>query len=87
MISLFIDEIKNIAGYGTTQYLFDFSNARFDPYESGPNTILCFKSLEEMIPFFQEKFPCCVVRIHEEWIHSTPTTRSLKRGILIDWSA
>jgi hypothetical protein len=92
MISLFIDELKKVAGYGATQYLVDFSNVRFDPYGTQGavqkvQTIVYFKTLEEMIPFFQEKFPCCFVRAHEEWIDVTPSNRTLKRGILIDWSA
>jgi len=97
MISLFIDELKKVAGCGSTQYLVDFSNVKFDPYGdllnpqvggglSSVRTVLYFKTLEEMLPFFQEKFPCCFVRTHEEWVNSTPTTRTLKCGILIDWT-
>ena len=94
MISLFIDDLKKVAGSGGKQYLVDFSNVRFDPYGTqpalGPNTIrivIYFKSLDEMVPFFQERFPGCTIYVHEEWVDITPTSRCLKRGILIDWTA
>jgi hypothetical protein len=99
MISLFIDDLKKIAGSGGKQYLVDFSNVRFDPYatQTLPNQIgvaprslqavLYFKSLDEMIPFFHERFPGCTIYVHEEWVDVTPTSRCLKRGILIDWTA
>jgi hypothetical protein len=41
---------------------------------------------EELLPLFQEKFPDCVVTLQEIWIETYSNTKTLKSGILIDWS-
>jgi hypothetical protein len=40
----------------------------------------------ELIAGFFTRFPGCKIYPEEEWVESGPTTRVLKKGIVIDWS-
>jgi hypothetical protein len=41
---------------------------------------------EEIIGALQEKFPDCIISFQETWADTAHNTRTLQKGILIDWS-
>ena len=41
---------------------------------------------QEIIATLKEKFPDCGVSFQETWVDTARNTRTLKKGILIDWS-
>ena len=41
---------------------------------------------EEIIAALKEKFPDCGISFQETWADTARNTRTLKKGILIDWS-
>jgi hypothetical protein len=54
------------------------NRGRDDPY------ILLTK--EELIEGFRKVYPGCALAFKEVWVDITPTTRALKRGVVVDWS-
>ena len=45
-----------------------------------------FLTKEELIEGFQKVYPACALAFKEVWTDITPTTRALKRGVVVDWS-
>lgn len=43
-------------------------------------------SQDDIIAAFHRKFPGCQISYEETWTDVSPTSRVLKKGILIDWS-
>ena len=41
---------------------------------------------EELIEGFQKVYPDCCLAFREVWTDITPTTRALKRGVIVDWT-
>jgi hypothetical protein len=41
---------------------------------------------DDLIYAFQQKFPGCDISHQEEWVDTNLNTRTLNKGILIDWS-
>ena len=41
---------------------------------------------KELIEGFQKVYPDCCLAFREVWVDVTPTTRALKRGVIVDWS-
>ena len=41
---------------------------------------------KELIEGFQKVYPDCALAFKEVWTDITPTTRALKRGVIVDWS-
>lgn len=48
-----------------------------------PSIILTEK---ELIEGFQKVYPDCALAFREVWTDITPTTRALKRGVIVDWT-
>ena len=97
MISQFIDDLRRIAGLGQKSYFYNMTNMQFvrNPIINQPgNDIIPNNNnnqtysihIDELLPLFREKFPDCSISYQEIWSESTPGTRVLKKGILIDWS-
>lgn len=42
--------------------------------------------IDELIALFKERFPGCEVTQKEEWVDTNSNTRTLKKGLCIDWS-
>ena len=51
----------------------------------GGNPPLPFTS-EEIVEVLQKKYPGCDVSYKEGWVDTNPSTRTLQKGIVIDWS-
>lgn len=91
-----------IAASGKSLYYLDMTNAVYEPpvpppipgqtvklygggaYRDDTNTYPL--PMDELIPLFQERFPGCQVTYKEEWVDTTSNTKTLKKGICIDWS-
>ena len=43
-------------------------------------------SLNDLISGFQACFPDCTVSYEEEWVQTNANTRTLQKGIRVDWS-
>jgi len=41
---------------------------------------------EELLNGLRQKFPDCIISIHEDWVETRQGVKELKKGILIDWS-
>jgi hypothetical protein len=41
---------------------------------------------EELVEVLQKKYPGCDVSYKEGWVDTNPSTRTLQKGIVIDWS-
>lgn len=41
---------------------------------------------EELVEVIQKKYPGCDVSYKEGWVDTNPSTRTLQKGIVIDWS-
>lgn len=85
IIEGFINELRAAASAGKTFYM-------YDPITSTQHRICSYPpplpppTTEELISAFQLKFPDCDVSYEEVWIETSPTKRTLKKGIRIDWS-
>ena len=45
-----------------------------------------FLTKEELIEGFQKVYPDSCLAFREVWTDITPTTRALKRGVIVDWT-
>jgi len=43
-------------------------------------------TIDDLVSAFQKKFPDCNVSYQETWVDIDSNNRSLKKGIIIDWS-
>jgi len=90
IITSFINELRDHAGQGHTTFLFDMTNMRYVAPDKNKqiSKFMTTYSIpkEELVPLFQEKFPDCVVTLQEVWIETYSNTKTLKSGILIDWT-
>ena len=94
LIRQFAPSIRNTAREGYTYYLFDMTNMRLVKpipehkrvcvLQSPQNTYTIPN--EELVTLFQEKFPDCTVTYQEIWTETETNERTVKKGILIDWS-
>ena len=82
IIAGFVNKLLNTAANEKTSYLYEISATPdlcgFYSYIS-PTTL----TTEDYLAAFQRKFPNCSISYQETW---EPTTRIMKKGILIDWS-
>ena len=93
IVSGFIRNLKEDAALGKTSYTYTNSQN-----ETGSRTTYIPLGHANHSPFqpqltdadliagFFTRFPGCKVYYQEEWVESGPTTRVLKKGIVIDWS-
>jgi hypothetical protein len=83
IVGQFQGELLNAAASGKTSYMY------VRPTNSGavncwpPPPIL---TDAELVAGFFTRFPGCKIYYEESWVESGPTTRILKKGIVIDWS-
>jgi len=95
IVNRFIEQLILESSFGKTSYFFELS--KYEP----PSTVViqknmirseinprnqCTSPIDELIPYFQERFPDCKITYQEIWFDTTPTTKELKKGIVIDWS-
>jgi hypothetical protein len=82
IINSFIDLFNQAARYGDTSYFYNMTNMTLISKEQAiQDGVEAHKTytipINELIPFFQERFPKCKITYEE---------REFRKGILIDWS-
>jgi len=85
IVSQFRGELLDAAGSGKKTYLYAIQ-AKSAPQISWPTYSPPPLTDAELVAGFFTRFPGCKVYYQEEWVESGPTTRVLKKGIVIDWS-
>ena len=78
--------ILNVAGEGNTSYTYVPDNRIDRQFRQTHGNLQTVVATEELIAAFQQKFPGCKVSYEENWVNTTPATKVLTTGIVIDWS-
>jgi hypothetical protein len=91
LLGYFISSLQAAAVKGQTSYLFDLSIIKqrkigTEPYNITAPQFQYKYTIEELLPYFQEKFPDCKLTYEEKWVDVTKDKKILKKGIFIDWS-
>ncbi len=82
IIQGFINDIHTAAAVGMTSYRYVRPTAMgVNSYP--PDPVL---TDAELVAGFFERFPGCKVYYEEVWVESGTDTKTLKKGIVIDWS-
>jgi hypothetical protein len=81
IVNRFIQEIRNTAARGKTSYLYVRDSQR-DHRCSPPPPL----TDADLIAGFFTRFPGCNIYYDESWVETNSSTRTLKKGIMIDWS-
>jgi hypothetical protein len=77
------NEIFNAAASGKTSYMAVKPDTRGMAQSHPSYPVL---TTEDLIAGFQTRFPGCKISYEETWTQTNSTTRTLKSGIMIDWS-
>jgi hypothetical protein len=85
IINQFHSSLVNIASTGKTSYMVDESiwNILLRQHINQP--IPAFTN-EEIIAAIEKNYPDCKVTYEENWVDTRINNRTLKKGIMIDWS-
>ena len=83
IVGQFHGELLNAAASGKTSYMYVRPDTR---KLVGSHPSLPVLTDAELVAGFFTRFPGCKIYYQEEWVESGPTTRVLKKGIVIDWS-
>jgi hypothetical protein len=77
----FIGQVQNAAASGKTSYLYvrDTQGVNIQP-------LLKLPTDADLIAGFFTRFPGCNIYYDESWVETNSSTRTLKKGIMIDWS-
>jgi hypothetical protein len=78
-----VETVKKVARSGMTVYMWDIKSIRLQG-ESWP--LLPVITNDDYVAALKEKFPDCSVSYQEHWVPTSPFTRELQKGIVIDWS-
>ena len=79
----FLNQLLDAAASGKTAYMYIRPDTR---KLVGSHPSLPVLTDSELVAGFFTRFPGCKIYYQEEWVESGPTTRVLKKGIVIDWS-
>ncbi len=82
IIQGFINDIHTAAAVGLTSYRYVRPTTTVGK-SYPPDPVL---TDAEIIAGFYERFPGCKVYYEEVWVESAINTKTLKKGIVIDWS-
>ncbi len=83
IVGQFQGELVATAASGKTSYMYCRPDMHKGVHCHPPPPML---SDEELILGFQTRFPGCKVSYEESWVDTGRDTRTLKKGIVIDWS-
>lgn len=84
IVGQFQGELVATAASGKTSYMYCRPDIRGHVNSCNPNQLNLTD--EELILGFQTRFPGCKVSYEESWVDTGRDTRTLKKGIVIDWS-
>lgn len=79
----FIQYIHTAAAMGGSSYRYVKSDRGIAVGSYPPPPVLTY---EELISGFEKRFTGCKVFYEEAWVESARDTKTLKKGIVIDWS-
>ena len=85
IINQFHSSLVNIAAAGKTSYMVDESVWHILMRQQHNQPIPAFTN-EELIAAIEKKYPDCKVSYQETWVDVGISNRTLKKGIVIDWS-
>ncbi len=85
IVGRFCSSLINAAAEGKTSYMY-VRPTNNGPQISWPSHSPPPLTDAELIAGFFTRFPGCKIYNEEQWVESGPTTRVLKKGIVIDWS-
>ena len=91
MINQFIGDLTRVAGQGQKSYFYNMTNMQFVRNNQGAENIINNNQtysvpMDELLVMFRNKFDGCIVSYQEIWTECIGGARTVKRGILIDWS-
>jgi len=94
MVSVILPDLYTAARNGKTCYFYDMTHMHYvlsPSHTSGrkivnPRLSTYTIPMDELVVLFHKKFTDCDISYHEDWNQIDTTTRSLRKGILIDWS-
>jgi len=79
-----VNEIKGRATSGVTSYTYVMPAQRQYMTHAGQPSIPVITE-PDMVDAIRLKFPDCTVSYQETWVDTDSRTRTLKKGIVIDW--
>jgi hypothetical protein len=83
IVQEFKGNLFNAAALGKTSYMYTRSNTHRAAQCNPPEPIL---TDAELVAGFFARFPGCNIYYEESWVDTTSNTKTLKKGIVIDWS-
>jgi hypothetical protein len=83
IVSQFRQQLIDAAGQGKTSYMYNRSDTRGHSHCHPSSPAL---TDAEIIAGFFTRFPGCKIYYEEAWVESGRDTKTLKKGIVIDWS-
>lgn len=83
-VSRFIQDLRSAAANGKTSYLFVKDDDKAKDHACRTNQPLLTDA--DLIAGFCKRFPGCNIYYDESWVETNSNTRTLKKGIMIDWS-
>lgn len=81
IVNRFISLLRDAAASGKTSYLYVRDSQR--DHRCQPQPLL---TDADVIAGFFTRFPGCNIYYDESWVETNSNTRTLKKGIMIDWS-
>jgi hypothetical protein len=85
IVGMFHNDLLNAAASGKKNYMY-IRPTNKAPQISWPNHSPLPLSDAELIAGFFTRFPGCNIYYQEDWVESGRDTKTLKKGIVIDWS-
>ena len=84
IVQMIINDIHTAAAVGGTSYRY-VRDDRANHYVAGGHPVTVLTDAEIIAGFFA-RFPGCKVYYEEAWVEAGRDTKTLKKGIVIDWS-
>jgi hypothetical protein len=87
IVNSFRNELYNAAKMGKQSYMYVRPQKRNGPHISFPPPPQASEVTDdELIAGLFARFPGCKIYYEEQWVNVSSDTRTLKKGIVIDWS-
>jgi hypothetical protein len=84
----FVQEIQEVAKKGKISYMIPIYEASNNPHIIRNYKMFCpdIATNDDLMDALKKIFPQCDVFYYQGWSETSATTKSLKKGIIIDWS-
>ena len=96
LINIFKANLEEAAANGYTSYFFEMTSIRYVPAVDTMQLNVIQKKAsynyqtsltnDDIVKGFKTRFTGCSVKYGEEWVDTNVNTKTLKKGITIDWS-